>query len=491
MEPEVLQERTQKILDTITRIEDAIAQNTREVEKVEKLSKLVTGGEKPDYSKLSDQDLRDIFDVTMRNPGLNNLPIVTDPRSGRLLEGTHPFCYDHASGMASSELSRKELIEGLDSLLKHNNYNMDPMRLSVAQGMLMNSAVATVSGYVTNVTLANINLEEEVNKDLEPGKEAYKNGEVSQKLKALKGQLKEFETRVGESATEKLETGLRKKLSSAQGSSPDEVSEILKAARQAMDNRDSSEVSKENVDDIELSTELNISGANLSGVDLSKSNLAGVKVDAETLSKARGLDKVTGADPKTLALAQAFQTPEYAKIRKNEAELDRLQTKPGFLDRLKSIFKGGIEGAKKELVDKIDKAKLQVIQKMDAELSTTLQKQNKETIQKLDGRQTELAPDALKFVEARENVKNAHVLEALSESSFGGGLSTEGKKELEKFRNENLEAMSENVKAHKEYRENDTEIGALQKNVDVRTSLRKNEKTDPEAPKVTSSHSVK
>ena len=487
MEPEVLQERTQKILDTITRIEDAIAQNTREVEKVEKLSKLVTGGEKPDYSKLSDQDLRDIFNVAMRNPGINNLPIVTDPKSGLLLEGTHPFCYDHASGMASSELSRGELIEGLDSLLQHNNYNMDPMRLSVAQGMLMNSAVAMVSGYVTNVTLANINLEEEVNKDLEPGKEAYKNGEVSQKFKALKGQLKEFETRVGESATEKLETGLRKKLSTAQGSSPDEVSEILNSARQAMDNRDSSEVSKGNALDIEFDTELNISGANLSGVDLSKSDLTGIKVSAETLAKARGLATVTGVEPRTLALAKEFQTPEYQKIQKLEAELDRLQKKPGILDRIKAVFKGGLDGAKQDLVEKIDKAKMQFTQKVDSELSNTLQKQNKETIQKLDGRQTELAPDALKFVEARENVKNAHVLEALSEGSFGGGLSAEGKKELEKFRNENLEAMTENVKAHKEYRENDAEVGALQKNVSVRDSIGPKEK-GPDEPKVGKGH---
>lgn len=275
-------------------------------------------------------------------------------------------------------------------------------------------------------------------------------------------------------------------MGSAQGKSPEEVAQLIQGAKDRVKNvimthGDTPE------DELEIPT-LYLKDMDLTGVDLGESDLTGVQIDAEALSKAHGLESAKGISPNTMELVEAFRSPEYQKIKKYEAELDRLK-KPGILDYLKSIRHGGIEGAKQHLIEKIDKAKLEVIQKMDAELSATLQKQNKETIEGLENRQTELAPGALRYLEAQERVKAANVMEALSEGSFGGGLSDKDKRELEKMRNENLEVMSDNVKSIKEYRQNDAEVGRLQKNVSVRDSLGPKEK-DPDEPKV-GGHSVK
>jgi hypothetical protein len=87
-------------------------------------------------------------------------------------------------------------------------------------------------------------------------------------------------------------------------------------------------------------------------------------------------------------------------------------------------------------------------------------------------------------MEAEQRVKAAHVLEALSEGSLGGGMTVKEHRELEKMRNENLEVMSDKVNAHKEFRKNEEEIGSLQKNVSVRESLGSKQKPSKDEPKV-------
>jgi uncharacterized protein YjbI with pentapeptide repeats len=476
MEPEELEKRTKRVTDTISGIEQAIRQNTEHTDKVAKLSMLSTGGKVPDYSKYSDQDLRDVFDLGMRFAGLNNLPIVSDPNTGLPMEGTHKYSTDSINndGLTGNDLSRKDLIEAIDSLLKHNNYNIDPIELAKTQDMMMDASVAQLSGYVTNVNLDNINLEEEQTKDLG---QKYKNQEVSQKLKDLKKHLQEYEQHVEKLAGEAVTYAIGQKLDSVRGGSPEEVAKVFDLARQASDNRNRSDAMDQLDEDVLIQTRVNLSDLDLDGVDLSESDLSGIKVDPESLAMARGIESVKGVSPNTLDLARSFQTPEHAKIVKYEAQLDKLN-KPGFIDYIKSIRHGGIEGARQHLIEKIDRAKIELTHKMDPELSRNIQERAERTVDKLERRQDKLAPTELEYQTAKQSVKGALVMEALNESVIGGGLSQKDLDSLKTQREEGLDTIAKTKTGHEEHKMNEKEIEGLKKDVSVRQMIGNRSKGD-------------
>ncbi|RBP41350.1 hypothetical protein DES53_107181 [Roseimicrobium gellanilyticum] len=470
MPPEELERRTQQIVRSIEQLEQVMTSDTERLKKVETLSKLATGGKKPDYDKLTDQELRDMFDVGIKSTTINNLPDGLDPESG-VVTNQHPHSVIGVmeAGLTSATMSREQLVTAVDDLLKHNNYNIHPMVLAEAQIMMISAGSAEMDGKVEKVMFDNMNLETEEG-------EGYKNEEVREQLKQLKAQSKTFGKTVEDTSTSIVQGALQKQLGAAQGKSPQEVSSIIEHAKGRMNATDMSGGTKSlaKVKD----QKLDLSGANLKGVDLSRSDLTGLKIDPKTLSQAKGVEQVRGIDPNVKGAALTYQ-----KIDKLEAELDKLKN-PGILDRIKAIRHGGIEGAKKDLINKIDKAKEDIIQRMDSAMSETLQKQNQESIEKLGHRQDELAPGDLAYREAEKQRNAAATIQAFAEGPLGDGLSKEGRQELQTIQEKSQKVMNTNEKAHLEHDKNDLEIEALKKNVSVRESLGSKVKTEPEGPKV-------
>lgn len=470
MPPEELERRTQEIVRSMEQLEQVMISDTERLVKVATLSKLATGGKKPNYDKLTDQELRDMFDVGIRSTTINNLPDGLDPESG-IVTNQHPHSVIGVmeEGLTSATMSREQLVTAVDDLLKHNNYDINPMVLAEAQIMMISAGSAEMDGKVEKVMFDNMNLETEEG-------EGYKNEEVREQLKQLKAQSKTFGKTVEDTSTAIVQGALHKQLGAAQGKSAQEVFSIIEHAKGRMNATDMSGGTKSvaKVKD----QRLDLSGANLKGVDLSRSDLTGLTIDPKTLSQAKGVENVRGVDPNVKGAALSYQ-----KIDKLEAELDKLKS-PGILDRIKAIRHGGIEGAKQDLINKIDKAKESVIKQMAPTISETLQKQNEKSIEDLELRQGKLAKSELAYLEAETQLKAANVLEGIGESGFGGGHSKKEEKALRELQEKSTSVMQKNEAAHLEYQQNDKELTALKKNVSVRESLGTKVKSEPESPKV-------
>src|SRR5262245_41034775 len=92
-------------------------------------SKLDTRGQKPDFSKFSDQELRDIFDGGKANQDINQLPA----------EHPHSAISLAESRATSKDFSREELEQIVDSWLASRNYAIPPQDLAAAQINLLGS----------------------------------------------------------------------------------------------------------------------------------------------------------------------------------------------------------------------------------------------------------------------------------------------------------------------------------------------------------------
>jgi hypothetical protein len=470
MPPEELERRTKEITETITQLEQIIVSDTERLRKVETLSKLATGGKKPDYDKLTDQELRDMFDVGIKSTTINNLPDGSDSNTG-IVKGQHPHSTMGVmeSGLNSSTMTREELVTAVDDLLKHNNYDIQPMVLAEAQIMMISAGSAAMDGNVEKVMFDNMNLETEQG-------EGYKNEEVAKQLKQLKSNSKDFAKTVENTSTSIIQGALHKQLGAAQDKSAEQVAQIIQHARGRMDATDMSGGTKSlaKVQD----QKLDLSKANLKGVDLSKSDLTGITIDPRTLSQAKGVSQVRGIDPSVKMAALAYQN-----IDKLKEEFDKLKA-PSILDRIKSIIHGGIEGAKENLIKKIDQAKMDVIQRMDPSLVETMRKQNQNSIKDLQNRQGELLSSERQYAKAEQQLQSVHVTKVVAESPFGEGLSSEERRELRTVQKESRKVMSKTEGAHDEYQKNESEIESLKRNTSVRDTLGSKEKTGQEAPKV-------
>ncbi|QIF04066.1 hypothetical protein [Roseimicrobium sp. ORNL1] len=468
MDPEVLKERTDELLERTLRLEVEIEMRTREIESVKTFSRLATGGKRPDYRQFSDEELRTIFELGMTTPSFNDLPVDIG-RNGMPTEDSHPYNYRTFVDMHGvptfnyNDLSRSDLIEVIDSFLEHHNYDVDPMEIARAQDNMIEKRSMHLSGTHSALKERVKQLQEQQSGDI--GQE-YTDELLTEKINTSKEHLTTFEKKVKQTSLEVVQMALNQKLSSAQGKSPEEVHEIIEQAKAATRNQG---LVGEDLDEV-TETGLELNGIDLTGVDLSESDLTGIAIEAETLSKAHGLESVKGVSESTLELVSAFRTPEFARIKKYEAELDRLE-KPGILDHLKAIRHGGIEGAKRHLLDKIDKAKIELTHKMDADLSAEVQQHDQASLERLEEKQEKLIQKTIAYREAKQTVKGTLSMEALSKTGIGGGMSQEDSEKLQKSREENLEIMSDNRAGHKKYKQNEKEIEALKKDISVRDKV--------------------
>src|SRR5262245_37833451 len=117
MPPEELERKTKAITETISQLEKMMVSDIERLPKVETLSKLATGGKRPDYDKFTDQELRDLFDVGIKSTTINNLPDGADSNTG-IVTKQHPHSTMGVmeNGLDSRTMTREELVTAIDDL---------------------------------------------------------------------------------------------------------------------------------------------------------------------------------------------------------------------------------------------------------------------------------------------------------------------------------------------------------------------------------------
>ncbi len=352
MPPEEREKIEKEILLYVSEIDKTIDKDSVALNNFDALSKMATGGKKPDYSTFSDQDLRSIYDGALRSTGLNTLSDGTSQQSTKQVDPHRNCAMSIAErGVPTSDLSREEMIEALDDLLKEHGYNYDPMTIAVAQGMMINARSAEVDGRLEKAKFNNMNLEEREGN-------GYEHTEGRKQLRTLKDRAQEFSYKVEDKAARLVQDALHKQLSTAQDLSPGEVAELIKTGKNNLDpsgmGGGNNHLAKMRVQTLDLT------GADLTGVDLSESDLTGITITAESLSRAKGIESVKGVSDAMKQDAAKMQ-PYTLAMDQLKQEQDRLRTNPSRLDKFVALLKHGskgIDGEIEKLQKKIDATKL-------------------------------------------------------------------------------------------------------------------------------------
>jgi uncharacterized protein YjbI with pentapeptide repeats len=349
-------DEVERIRRDFAQIAISIDESTVELNKPNPLTKMATGGVKPDLSKFTDEELGIIYDQLVRSPSLNRLSDGFDEKTNKWLGNPHRSCFTAISDrdIQTEDIPREELEEGIHDVLENYNYDLDPMIIAEAQNMTTNGRGAEIDGRMVNVMLSIEKLEEGLHRT------ADELQDVKDALPQSRLDAKAFAKFTEQKMATNVQIGMRTKLeqfASRGGVPAAEVQEFFDSSRRRMDpsgmaggNSHVAKMEKIQVD---------LKGMNFKGVDLSQSDLSDFKIDAQTLSRAKGLNTVQGVDKETLQLAKHFQ-----RIDTLEARLDRL-SHPSFLDRLKSIPDGGVEKARGKLINMIDQTKLDFQRSLD------------------------------------------------------------------------------------------------------------------------------
>jgi hypothetical protein len=311
------------------------------------LSKLDTRGKKPDYSKLSDQEVRDIFDVGRNNATINGLADVS-------LEHKYGSLHLTEKGITSSRgpdskpkgpdvpASREYMLDAIDTWLQHDNYALNPRELVQAQLQVASSPGVILGGKLDKAKMEYSELRESIELTTS---EKFRDPLIDENIR----KLKEAEQRFGvEEQRLKTESPQR-----AARSGIEFAAQMNFSAKQV-----AFEIGE--IKYLDKNSQMDLSGTNIEGLDLSESDLTGIKIDAKTLSRAKGLDTVRGVDAETLkgALALPGLEKEQARLQKKADDLQ----KPWSFERFKAFFKKG--GAEKELQEtaaKLAEAKTAVL----------------------------------------------------------------------------------------------------------------------------------
>jgi hypothetical protein len=402
-----------------------------------------TGGRAPDYDSISDEELVVILRFGKGRPELNNLP------------DEHPYSVFSMSqdSKSVSEYSRDEMIETIDTWLESINYKVDPLELSAIKINVLQTAGRGFS--------AEIGQTRDEYRSLKDALELR--GEVIEEQPELLGE--DPEQRL-------LDINARKK---AFINHVDVVIDRIgiEGARLGFEalaqTGGTAEEVAARIDQLRIYIEpsnltLDISHIDLTGLDLSQSDLTCFTCDPAALSKAEGVSTVKGVSEEDREDALMINDIE-KNITKLEAQLDHLREKPNLLDRIKAIRHGGIEGALERLRDKIDVLKEQLIVKLDPELATQLQTQNQET---LKGHQQQ-GEQALEYLNAKRQVEGAVIKQRLNESFLP--LTEEQLQEVEKLEKEGLEKMEKLQPQYDEYMKNEPTMEKLRTGVSVRERL--------------------
>ena len=444
--------------------ENQIQSGSIELTKPDTLSKLVTGGKKPDYNSFSDDELRDMYDRVARPSAMNKLWDGFNDQNiqvGKAHASSSIAISDR--GIQTIDLDRETMIKDLDAVMEHYNYDIEPLAIAEAQNLTANARSAEIDGRILNVALSLEKMEETA------GQEIPELQEIKERMGPLKQQAKTFNSLTERKIADNVQGALKTKFNQfAQngGASADQMKELMDSARNKLDPTNMSGGNK-HMKNMEKQ-EIDLSGMNLNGADLSKTDLTGFKVNPQTLAQAKNFEKVKGVDQGTMNIAK-----EFGNIQKLEAQLDKLKS-PSLWDKIKAIPQGGVEKAREKLIAKIDEAKLQVTQKMDPAMFNTQQEQNKVSVEKLSSERGLNAGQKLEHMKATTKLDelNADLIkdESLKSSNLPG-LSNEERESILKEKGVAQGDIELNSPGAQKYDQLDSEVKALEKNISVREKL--------------------
>ncbi|MES2593884.1 MAG: hypothetical protein V4662_01030 [Verrucomicrobiota bacterium] len=361
----------QKAHDTLTNL---AAEFTGEVGKyqdsfrqAEVIKIFDTRGKPLDLGKLSDQQLKDMFDVGRKASALNEVDSVEfGHRLGNLYLVEKNI--SSARGPESKKdgpdvpASREYLEEAVGTWMNVLNNAYNPRDLLQAEMTLRDSPGIDLGNKIQTLEEKYEALQKSVQQQ---SGEHFQDAGIEQTISGLKQQQKLFE---GEAHDFKVE-GMKQAAKAG----------VEFAAQQGFD-ADAVETEVYIASRIDLAVNADISGTNIRGLDLSKSDLSKMRVDAETLSRANGLGSVKGVEPRLLAEAQAIK-PHVERLDDLNERMAKLENKGGVLANLRNLRHGGVDGERKHLEKEIEKAQ-QAMQQSQAGVAAQFPAQENEFEQK-------------------------------------------------------------------------------------------------------------
>lgn len=343
-----LSEEQQKTLKILQDLAQALSQepavHVDRIRKADAIQLFDTRGQKPDLSLLSDQQLKDMFDFGRATPAINQ----TDPTGKLGIDNLMNITSDRGPGSKRANkatgapevivpASREYLENAVGEWMKSTNYAPDSSELLVAEMNIRDIPGKELGPKVSRLRDNYEALQKAV--QAESG-EVLKDAGLEQTIDQLRQQVKAFEQQAFEFKLQRIPQVARvgAEFAAAQGFDANAVEEQLAL-----------------LSGLDQETRIDLSGTNIRGLDLSKSDLSRVDIDAETLSQAKGLKTVKGVEPRTLAAAQNLQQlPE--RLADLTQRLEKLENKSGVVANLRNLRHGGVEGERKHLLKEIDKA---------------------------------------------------------------------------------------------------------------------------------------
>ncbi|WP_395747849.1 hypothetical protein [Prosthecobacter sp.] len=343
-----LSEEQQNTLKTLQDLAQTLSQEpAKHVDRIRKADAIQlfdTRGQKPDLSLMSDQQLKDMFDYGRANPAINQ----TDPTGKLGIDRLMNITSDRGPGSKRANkatgapevivpASREYLENAVGEWMKSINYAPDSSELLVAE---MNIRDIPGKDLGPKVGLLRDNYEALQKAVQAESGEVLKDAGIEQTIDQLRQQVKAFEQQAFEFKVQRIQQVARvgAEFAAAQGFDANAVEEQLAL-----------------LSGLDQEARMDLSGTNIRGLDLSKSDLSRVDIDAETLSQAKGLKTVKGVDPKILATARAVQELPLRLADLNQ-RLEKLENKSGVVANLRNIRHGGVEGERNHLLKEIEKA---------------------------------------------------------------------------------------------------------------------------------------
>lgn len=331
------------------------------IRRAEVLKKFDTRGKRLDLAQLSMEELQDMFDVGSNLSATNEVDTVNNQHveNGKKRPLNFQYGSDYLVGKAISSsrgpdskpanketnedevvvpASREYMEAAVGEWMKSLNHAANPRELIQAEATVRDSPAGNIGNRRNALAEKYEALQESVRQ--ETGEEFHDEA-IEQSIRNLKAaeqaydeQAKVFkEEAMKRAPIEGVEFAAQMKLSAR------EVAfEILESSS------------------LDRNAKANLSGANIKGLDLSQSDLSNVQIDAQSLSRANGLDSVKGVDPLLLAEAKAIK-PHVARVDELKERQAKLENKGGnFISNLRNIRRGGVDGELKHIEKELEKA---------------------------------------------------------------------------------------------------------------------------------------
>ena len=338
-----------------------VDQYPEHISRAEMLKKFDTRGKPLDLSQLSMKELQDMFDVGRNLSATNEVDTVNNQSVENGKERPLNFQYgsDYLVGKAISSsrgpdskpanketkeaevvvpASRQYMEAAVGEWMKSLNHAANPRELIQAEATLRDSPAGNIGNRRNALAEKYEALQESIRQ--ETGEEFHDEA-IEQSIRDLKAAEHAYD----EQAKAFKEDALKR----APIAGVEYATEMKLSAKEvAFEILESSSLDR--------NAKADLSGANIKGLDLSKSDLSNVQIDAVTLSRADGLDSVKGVEPRLLAESKAIK-PHVARVDELKERQAKLENKGGnLISNLRNIRHGGVEGELKHIQKELDKA---------------------------------------------------------------------------------------------------------------------------------------